>query len=103
MDSTNLLLLGERAKVQILYYNSFISGPAWIWIKMTSIGYVGSGTNSRCGLFGGKVSLGTGFKVSGCSCQAQCHSLFLLPSDPDVNSQLPLQHHVCLDAAMFPL
>jgi hypothetical protein len=26
-------------------------------------------------------------------------SLFLLPVDPDFNSQLPLQHHVCLHAS----
>ena len=33
---------------------------------------------------------------------AQCHSLFLLPADPDVESQRLLQHHVCPHATMLP-
>jgi hypothetical protein len=40
-------------------------------------------------LIGGSVSQEEGFEVFRSSSQAQCHSLFLLPADPDVDLSAP--------------
>jgi hypothetical protein len=48
-----------------------------------------------CGLVGG----GVGFEVSEA---LTTHCSFLLPVDMTYHSQLPLQHYVCLPAAMLP-
>jgi hypothetical protein len=48
------------------------------------------------------VSLRVGFEESETQARPNV-ALFLLPADVDVElSTLPLQHHVCLYAAMFP-
>jgi uncharacterized membrane protein YhhN len=43
------------------------------------------------------MSLGVNFEVS----NAQCLSVFLLPANPNVNSELNLRHPVCLYATML--
>jgi len=70
-----------------------------------------NGTIRRCGLVGRSVSLGMGFEVSDVSIQVQCHYLFLLPLDPDVEPSttspapcLPVSHHASRhdDSALKP-
>jgi hypothetical protein len=58
---------------------------------------------SRCGFVG--ESCGWRLQLCGLRStnQAQCLTLFLLPADLEVElSWLPLQHRVCLSAAMLP-
>jgi hypothetical protein len=66
---------------------------------------LGSGAPRRCVLFGISVA----FLEEGCHQgwdlvfqKLKRGSLFLLPVDPDVNSQLLFQHLVCICAAMLP-
>ena len=61
-----------------------------------------SGTIRMCGLVGGSVSLGVGFEVLDPRAWSSV-TLFLPLAGPDVDLPAPLQHRVCLCAAMLPI
>jgi hypothetical protein len=46
--------------------------------------FIGSGTSRRCGLVGGSMSLWVSFEASEAQARPQCHSLFLLSADPNI-------------------